>query len=40
MKATRAMVALMNEFPKYLDYSEAAAITCFTCHQGGAKVHR
>jgi len=37
MKATRAMVALMNEFPKYLDYSEAAAITCFTCHQGEAK---
>jgi hypothetical protein len=37
MKATRPMVALMNEFPKYLDYSDAAAITCFTCHQGGVK---
>jgi hypothetical protein len=32
------MVALMNAFPKYLDYSEAAAITCFTCHQGQAKT--
>lgn len=38
MKATRAMAALMNAFPKYLDYSQAAAITCFTCHQGALKT--
>jgi len=37
IKATRRMVALWNEFPKYLDFSDAAAITCFTCHQGQAK---
>jgi hypothetical protein len=40
MKTTRTMVALMNEFPKYFDYANASAFTCFTCHQGAVKVPR
>jgi len=40
MTTTRAMETLMNEFPKYFDFANAAAFTCFTCHQGARKVLR
>jgi hypothetical protein len=40
MATTRAMDALMKEFPKYFDFAHAAAFTCFTCHQGATKVLR
>jgi len=40
LQATRTMVALMGEFPKYFSYATASAFTCFTCHQGAVKVPR
>jgi hypothetical protein len=32
------MAAMMSAFPKYFELAEAAAFTCFTCHQGAIKV--
>ena len=40
MSTTRAMETLMKEFPKYFDFANASAFTCFTCHQGQIKVVR
>jgi len=40
MKTTRAMEAVMKEFPKYFELANASAFTCFTCHQGAAKIKR
>ena len=40
LKTAREMTAMMNEFPKYFDLANASAFTCFTCHQGAAKVPR
>jgi hypothetical protein len=40
MTTTRAMEGLMKEFPKYFNLANAAAFTCFTCHQGEPKVLR
>jgi hypothetical protein len=40
MKTTRVMETVMKEFPKYFDFANASAFTCFTCHQGATKVPR
>jgi hypothetical protein len=40
MNTTREMATMMNEFPKYFDFANASAFTCFTCHQGAVKVPR
>jgi nitrate/TMAO reductase-like tetraheme cytochrome c subunit len=40
MKATRAMETVMKEFPKYFELANASAFTCFTCHQGAARLKR
>jgi hypothetical protein len=32
------MEALMKVFSKHFDFANAAAFTCFTCHQGAKKV--
>jgi hypothetical protein len=40
MRTTHEMIALMSEFPKYFDFANASAFTCFTCHQGAVKVAR
>jgi hypothetical protein len=40
LKTAREMAAMMSEFPKYFDLANASAFTCFTCHQGAAKVPR
>ncbi len=40
MKVTRVMETVMKEFPKYFDFANASAFTCFTCHQGAVKVAR
>jgi hypothetical protein len=40
MKTTRAMEAVMKEFPKYFNLATASAFTCFTCHQASAKMRR
>jgi len=34
------METVMKEFPKYFELANASAFTCFTCHQGSAKVRR
>jgi hypothetical protein len=40
MKTARGMAAMMDRFPKYFDFAKASAFTCFTCHQGAAKIPR
>jgi len=40
MRTAHAMESVMKEFPKYFDFANAAAFTCFTCHQGATKVLR
>jgi Photosynthetic reaction centre cytochrome C subunit len=37
-QTSRAMIEMMNEFPKYFDFANASAFTCYTCHLGAAKI--
>ena len=40
MRNALAMATLMKEFPKYFNLARASAFTCYTCHQGAAKMAR